>query len=296
MAVADQSGAVGVGAHAEPPAAQQSRRLLMISLLLAAAGVALLALYVRRYETEASGGQRVQLLAVLSPIPRGTVLKSEMLGVREVPVSYVEQRAVRAAELSKVTGIQTALDLDPQDGLLWTDLAVGVEDRDLSSLVQPGNRAVTIEVQQGLSGAAGNELIRPGDWVDVLATYSERSGAGQAGSAVVLLQRVAVLAVGNETDRQAFRASDSPKNATRMRSATLTLSLKIDEAQLVALAAKQGELSVVLRSVKDSTVLDGIPGLKPSSLEETAAQVNRRRNAGAEDSSPKPILGNKDYR
>ena len=289
MSVAEQSGVVAAGKVFDRAASQQSRRLLMISLLLAALGVALLVVYLRRFEMEASGGSRVQLITVLSPIQRGTVLKNEMLGLREVPVSYVEQRAVRAAELNKVIGIQTAIDLDPQDGLLWTDLAVGVEDRDLSSLVQPGNRAVTIEVQQGLSGGAGNELIRPGDWVDVLATYSDRASSNRAGAAVVLLQRVAVLAVGNETERQAFRATDN-KNATHRRTSTLTLSLKIDEAQLVALAAKQGELSVVLRSVKDPTVLEDIPELNPSNLEAQSAHVNRRRNGG-EDSGPKPILG-----
>jgi pilus assembly protein CpaB len=285
-----------VGSPAAPAAdsvaAARSRRMLAISVLLAVTGIGLLLLYLRRYETEVSGGQRVQLLAAITPIPRGTVLTQEMLGIREVPVSYVEQRAVKAAELSKVRGIRTAIDLDPQDSLLWTDLAVAVEDRDLSSLVQPGNRAFSIEARQGASGSSGNELIRPGDYVDVLATFSERMGAGRAGATVVLLQRVLVLAVGSETQRQAFQGVPDKPTALARRGASLTLSLKIEEAQMVALAAQQGELSVVLRGVSDPTVVEGIPDLTANNLVETAVQANRRRSAQVSDSAlPARITG-----
>jgi pilus assembly protein CpaB len=265
---------------ADDAAAIKSRRLLLVAALLTAAGAGLLVLYLRRFETEVSGGERVQLLAVVTPIARGTVLTQDMLGVREVPVSYVEPRAVKAAELSKVRGIRTAIDLDPQDSLLWTDLAVGVEDRDLSSLVQSGNRAYTIDVRSSGSGAASNELIRPGDYVDVLATFSDRRGVtAPTDRTKVLLQRVLVLAVGNETERQAFVGVSDKTPLQQRRAATLTLSLKIDEAQLMVLATKEGELSVVLRGAGDPTVLDGIPDLTPNNLVEAAVEANRRRNA-----------------
>jgi pilus assembly protein CpaB len=258
-------------------AAARSRRLLLISVLLAAAGVGLLALYLHRFETEVSGGERVQLLAVIKPVSRGTVLTNDMLGIREVPVSYVEQRAVKAAELGKVRGVRTAIDLDPQDSLLWTDLAIAVEDRDLSSLVQPGNRAFTIETQRSGSGASSNELVRPGDYVDVLATFSDRGSSNGSRATKVLLQRVLVLAVGNETQRQAFQGTND-KNAGLRRGSNLTLSLKLDEAQMVAEASGEGDLSVVLRGVTDPTVLEGLPDVTPHNLVEAAAQANRRRN------------------
>jgi pilus assembly protein CpaB len=167
----------------EVAAASFSRRLLVIAIALATAGMLLLWLYLQRYEAETSGGERVRLLTLLRAVPRGTVLTEQMLGVREVPISYVEARAVKAAELNKVRGIRTAMDLDPQDTLQWSDLAVAVEDRDLSTLVQAGNRAVTIDARQ-------NSLIRPGDYVDVLATFTSRTGADYAAATVVLLQRV----------------------------------------------------------------------------------------------------------
>lgn len=274
-------------------ASARSRRLLLISVMLGAAGVLLLLLYMRRYETDVSGGARVQLLTVVAPVARGTVLTEEMLGVREVPVSYVEPRAVKAAELSKVRGIRTALDLDPQDSLLWTDLAVGVEDRNVSSLVQPGNRAFSIEARQG--GAAGADLIRPGDYVDVLATFSKDTAGSRAGATVLLLQRVLVLAVGSETQRQAFQGTDGASALSR-RNGALTLSLKIEEAQMMALAVRQAELSVVLRGVGDATVTEGLPNLTPDNLLETATHVSRRRSAQVSDSSLPVRIGGTENR
>lgn len=286
--------AAAAAASGDTGASLRSRRLLLISVLLAAAGVALLLLYMRRYETDVSGGTRVQLLTVITPVARGTVLTEEMLGVREVPVSYVESRAVKAAELAKVRGIRTAIDLDPQDSLLWTDLAVSADDRDVSSLLQPGNRAFSVEARQG--GAAGSDLIRPGDYVDVLATFSNQVAGGRAGATVLLLQRVLVLAVGNETQRQAFQAGADQGPALGRRGANLTLSLKIEEAQMMALAVRQAELSVVLRSAGDATVTEGLPNLTPDNLLETATHVNRRRSAQVSDSALPTRIGGTENR
>lgn len=269
-------------------AAVRSRRLLLISVLLAVAGAGLLALYLHRFETEVSGGERVQLLVVIKPIARGTVLTNDVLGIREVPVSYVEQRAVKSAELSKVRGVRTAIDLDPQDSLLWTDLAIAVEDRDLSSLVQPGNRAFTIETRRNGSSASSTELIRPGDYVDVLATFSGNGSSTATRATRVLLQRVLVLAVGNETQRQAFQVP-TERGAPARRSSMLTLSLKLDEAQLVAEASEEGDLSVVLRGASDPTVLEGLPDVTPQNLVEAAMKANRSRNTQNTLSSSMPV-------
>ncbi|HET8939293.1 MAG TPA: Flp pilus assembly protein CpaB [Polyangiales bacterium] len=269
----------------EVAAASLSRRLLVIAIALATAGMLLLWLYLQRYEAETSGGERVRLLTLLRAVPRGTVLTEQMLGVREVPISYVEARAVKAAELNKVRGIRTAMDLDPQDTLQWSDLAVAVEERDLSTLVQAGNRAVTIDARQ-------NSLIRPGDYVDVLATFTSRTGADYAAATVVLLQRVLVLAVGNETQRQVFQGlGDNGRNGSG-GGHNLTLSVELDEAQMVALADQNGDLSVILRSGSDPGVVDGLPDLTTNNLLDQAARANTRRASRTSgDAMPQRIHG-----
>jgi pilus assembly protein CpaB len=257
-----------------------NRRLLLIAGSLALSGVLLLWLYVRRFEVETSGGERIALLTVVSPVARGSVLTDDMLGVREVPISYVESRAVKSAELSKVRGLRASADLDPQDTLQWSDLAIAVEDRDLSSLIQPGNRALTIEARQ-------NSMIRPGDYVDVLATFKSRSGQDYAAATVVLLQRVLVLAVGNELQRQTLQANESSRS-TSTGARNLTLSVELDEAQMVALADQNAELSVALRGGSDPGVVDGLPDLTTNNLLDQAARANSKR-ASRTHSDPLPV-------
>src|SRR5260370_5499489 len=171
---------------------------IVIGLVFAAFSVLLLNTYLRKYEKEMSGGERVKLLVARKAVPRGTLLTEDVLGTREVPIAYVEARAVRASDQPKVIGVQLAQAVEAQDVLMWSDLAIAIEHRDLSSLVQPGNRAVTVHASAG-DDTRTNALIHPGDYVDVLATMGAGKSQDEVRSAVVLLQKVLVLAVGLAT-------------------------------------------------------------------------------------------------
>src|SRR5688572_18666698 len=102
-----------------------NRRLSLIACVLAALGAGLLLLYLQRYEREMGGGERVQLLSLRKAVARGAVLTDDVIATRAVPRAYVEERAIRATERDKVLGIKAALALEPQQTLLWTDLALG---------------------------------------------------------------------------------------------------------------------------------------------------------------------------
>lgn len=234
-----------------------NKRALFIALAVALLGAGLLFLYLKRFERDASGGPPVTLLVAVKPIEPGTLLTDDMLATRNVPMAYVENRAVRLSEKARVLGLRVSSRVQPQQTVMWTDLAMTADDRrDLSSLVEPGMRAVTIRARSGASDRA-NELIRPGDRVDVIVTTGER---GQE-TTVVLMQNVLVLAVGLDT------GSDSgEKRSNNGRDSLLTLSLTIREAQYEALAAEKGRISVALRNPDDVRITDGLAQLTPSSL------------------------------
>lgn len=256
---------------------RKSRRTLLLSAAFGVLGALLLMLYLRRFEEEVSGGGRIALVTVRRPIARGALITPDMLSTSAVPRAYVEQRAVRSSEREKIIGVRAGSALKPQDTLLWSDLSLSNEERDLSSLVQPGRRAVTVRASQAGSDPAGNGLVRPGDYVDVIVTLHINDA--NTGAAVVLLQRVLVLAVGSRTEPHRF--GDAEPTAFNVER-ELTLSLKLEEAQLLSLARERGTLSVALRAPNDNKVIENIADMPVSSLyDRVGREAVQRRSVAA---------------
>lgn len=265
-------------------ASARSRRLLAAATAFGLLGGGLLLLYLKRFEEEASGGARVQVLSLVQPLERGALVSAEALAVSEVPVAYVEQRAVRAADKSKIVGIRAAHALDAQDTLLWTDLAISAESRDLSSLVQPGKRAMTVRASETGSDPSSSGLLRPGDYVDVLVTLRDELESKSA-SAVVLLQRVLVLAVGSRTEPQGFAETREPRGSSA-HERELTLSLKTEEVQLLSLARERGTLSVALRDPSDTNIVEGVADMPVSVLYDKKSRESVQRQRPVEPQVP----------
>jgi pilus assembly protein CpaB len=227
-------------------------RPVLFGLLVALLGVVLQVVYMRRYEEEASGGERIELLVAAQPIERGNQISNEMLGTRSVPRAYVDDRAIRAEDRDKVTNLRAVAKVPVLQTLVWTDLIASTdEQRDLSSLVQPGNRAMPISVMYDETLA----LIRPGDFVDVLGVLNVSR------QATVLLQRVLVLATGTETSVE--RSTDK-KPFVKM--SLLTLSVSLQESQLLALAQTVGKLAAVVRNTDDARVVESPPDVGGDAL------------------------------
>lgn len=227
-------------------------RPVFIGLLTASLGVALLALYMRKFEIDATGGAKVELLVAVSPIVRGKPVTEAMLGTKQVPQAYVDQRAIRANERDKVLNLRPVSNIPVLQTLVWTDfVATSDEQRDLSSLVQPGSRATPIRVE--LDDVL--QLIRPGDFVDIIGVF----GDGSASS--VLLQRVLVLATGLDTT-----TNTSAGGGTRTRIEALTVSVSLEESQMLALAQTAGKLSVIVRNPDDQRVAESPPDVSRAAL------------------------------
>ena len=233
-------------------------RPVLVGVILAVLGLVLQVLYMRRFEAEASGGAKIELLVAAVPIERGKRITPDMLGVRAVPRAYVDDRAIRAVDRDKILDLRAVTKVPVLQTLAWTDLIATTDDqRDLSSLVQPGNRAIPVRVQF----EEALQLMRPGDFVDILAV----DGDGRKTS--VLLQRVLVLAAGLDTTIE--RSTDRKPSP---RSSLLTVSVSLQEAQLLALAQSAGRLTVIVRGATDPLVLDSPPDLTRSELYDANAR------------------------
>lgn len=118
----------------------------------------------------------------------------------------------------------------------------------LAAYLEPGMRAMAIKVEaETLAGG----FILPGDRVDVVLTRETNMGNVGADAADrpkfssgTVLSNIKVLAIGNAT-----RAADDAQTAD---GATATLEVRPQDAELLALAASEGKLSLSLRSYADT--------------------------------------------
>jgi pilus assembly protein CpaB len=260
-----------------------NRRALYIALGAATLATLLLVLYLRRYEQELSGGERVAVLAVRQSLRRGELLSDDVLTVREIPMAHLEPRAIRAEEKAQVLGLPVGVALEPPQGLFWSDLAIAGQARNLADSLELGKRAVTV-LARGAFDGRDLALISPGDYVDVLVTLLDGEGRGMHRRASrVLLQRILVLAVGSQT---------APGAAAAMQGSNpLTLSLDLQEAQKLSLAIERGTISVVLRNPEDKQISENPAVVTASMLIDDAEKTERET-----DLSPRLPIDLTDHR
>ncbi len=144
----------------------------------------------------------------------------------------------------------------------------------LAAYLEPGMRAMAIRVT--VETAAGG-FILPGDRVDVLLTREMRlndvagedSGRSRFSSSTVM-SNVKVLAIDQTTNVDA--------DAKSVVGATATLEVRPGDAEALALAKSEGELSLVLRSYADTGGPSGRVGPSPNQAQAATVRVFRGGN------------------
>lgn len=124
----------------------------------------------------------------------------------------------------------------------------------MAASLAPGMRAMAIRVT--VETAAGG-FILPGDRVDVLMTREVKTSSGDSGamkfSSATVMRNVKVLAIDQST-----RAAE---NELAVVGATATLEVSGRDAEVLALARSEGDLSLALRSYADTAGPSGhVPG------------------------------------
>ena len=156
--------------------------------------------------------------------------------------------------------------------ILVSDFQVEDVSNSLSGKVPIGERAMSLAVDN-IAGISG--LLRPGDRVDILGTFpvgtkseliKDASGRESVGYVTMtLLQNVTLLATGN----QIATGGSQDDQQRRKAYASVTMSVTIEEAELLTIAQTRGKMNLLLRHREDVDITN----IQKKTLKEVLTQL-----------------------
>lgn len=239
-----------------------------------------------------------KVLVAARDLPSGRVLRESDLARREMPSAFVPGGALPVEAVARAVGQQLVFALRRGDALVESHLA-GREGPTLAARLQHGTRAVTVPVDE-VSSQAG--LVRPGDRVDLMLAEERTESGGRCVVVRPLLEAVTVLATGR---------TQRPLPGTAMTLAaqledidaspdysTITLDVTPEQAQLLAVGLRIGELVPLLRPEGDGdgtraslAASTGRTACSASMLATPSASVPPRVGARRADGSLELLVG-----
>lgn len=199
--------------------------------------------------------QKVQVTPVVvatKDIPPGNVLDNTVLKVTDWPKD--NQIAGTSEDIEKLKGRVLRYPLVAGEVVLESKLAPKGTPGGLAGIIQNDKRAVTVKVDEA-SGVAG--FVNPGDRVDVVLTLEKNEFKNDPVSQVVL-QNILVLGRGQDIDQP--KGDEKPKIVP-----TVTLEVSPEEGERLALAAKEGQITLALRGWTE-TIAVPTSGVRISNL------------------------------
>jgi pilus assembly protein CpaB len=184
-------------------------------------------------------------------ITSGTALSPRLVKAVDWPQRLVPATAARNPQ--QVDGRVTIVPLSKGEPILLSKLAPEGTAAGLGGLLQEEMRAFTLRVDD-VSGVAG--FVRPGNYVDVLATLPVAEGRGEQLSKIIL-QNVKVLTAGQIWEQN---AENKPVSVN-----TVTLEVTPEQSEILNLASTQGKVRLTLRSRVNKEIRP-TPGVLTSAL------------------------------
>jgi pilus assembly protein CpaB len=148
----------------------------------------------------------------------------------------------------------------------------------LASVLEAGKRAISIEVdaESGVS-----RLIWPGDHVDVVLTQQLDKDNPRRTASETILENVRIIAIDQEIEQGQRPPADNATGPGKPLNHPVSLELKPEDVQKIAVAKKLGTLSLTIRpdESSDAPVGAGVEGgnTRPT-LSQNVSEVIDRQN------------------
>ncbi|HZS06383.1 MAG TPA: Flp pilus assembly protein CpaB [Blastocatellia bacterium] len=209
--------------------------------------------------------QQVNVVIAKVDIPIGSTIQESQ--IEEYPYPRALEAGV-AKDKKSVVGKVAAYNIAARAPVLNRYLAAAGTPIGLSGMVQAGNRAYTVSVNEA-SSVAG--FVSPGNFVDIISVM--QSSGSVRPVAKTILQNIKVLASGNQLQP----VTDASQNTARQQSvSSVTLEVTPNQAETLALATREGNLQLVIRNPNDKDIA-------------TTAGVRASNMLGPVEPEPRPV-------
>ena len=196
----------------------------------------------------------VTVYAARLDIKEGRQITRDLVKQISVPAAYKQTGA--GDDLSNIENLVARVDIPRDNQITKSSLMSLSPEAGISLRVLPPNRAFILNVDNNISN-----LIKPNDRVDILLTFDALlKGGSKEKMTATILQGVQVLGVGNNLgqgmdgaarDRANQRQADASAFTDK---STLSLALSALEAQYLALAQAEGDITIIVRSTGDINI------------------------------------------
>ena len=256
----------------------KTARLAVLGIaLVAGIGAAVLASRSKPVEIAAAPlPQSDGVLVAAKELSFGAVVDASDVRWEDWPKDHIPEGLVRKSDspggIEEIQGSIVRSNFAAGEPLRRDRLVKGPHSGFLASVLSKGSRAVAINIDaQGSSEAGG--FILPNDRVDVIRTFQDegaaRNGITNSFVSQTILTNIRVLAIGQNFQEKNGERVITGNNAT--------LELTPFQAEVIILAQRTGQLSLILRSVTDASA-NVAAEQPPQPQQRTDAGPQRRGN------------------
>ena len=227
------------------------KKTILAAVIFALFAVFFAYIYLSNLEsTYRSMAEPVTVVVANRRIPQGTVIKRDMLSEKKIPKEYVQPKAFAGVNgLFAKDGAAVYISLNTFEAgeqIMSTKVSKTSSETGIANIIPEGYKALAVNFD-----SESSQVITPGSRIDIMSIieYSDKSNKFQK-SIYMIAQNILVLAVGNN-----YLGSAGGKDDEGGVSApTITLSVTVEQAQTIMLAADGGSLKYIIRPAADNEI------------------------------------------
>jgi pilus assembly protein CpaB len=218
------------------------RHRVLIAFAVAWLTALVLSWWVYRTSSAPEKRDTVSIVAAAKDLPIGK--RVEKTDVKLITLDRKDLPKGAFLKTDDVIDRAVSVQVTANEPILAGKIAANGSGEGLTSLIEPGTRAISVQVNE-ISGVSG--FIQPGTKVDVLFTRVFSNGDA---ATVTILQNVKVIAYGKQLEAATKADTTKPTVAT--------LLVTQDEAEKLVLAMQRGRIQLVLRNALDEEITEDV--------------------------------------